>query len=99
MCNCVQFTPVNIYNWMLDNRKIHIISEMASNIMRYYYFYLKTQLKTAFNRIINSCEIALVIQLDVFILISYYDNNMHLNYFFYLVYIYYYYNICIMRNS
>jgi len=36
MCNCVQFTPVNIYNWMSDNRKIHIISEIASNIMRYY---------------------------------------------------------------
>lgn len=68
---------------MLDNRKIHIISEIASNIMRYYYFCPKAQLRAAFNRIINSCEIALVIQLDVCILISYYDSNyMHHKYFF-----------------
>jgi len=51
MYNCVQFTPVNVYNWMLDNRKIHIISEIASNITRYYYFCPKAQLRAAFNRI------------------------------------------------
>lgn len=67
---------------MLDYRKIHIISEITSDIMRYYYFCPKAQLRAAFNRIINLCEITLVIQLDVFILISYYDNNMHLKYFF-----------------